>query len=288
MLVFQLLRILRAAMKTTKKGQEVMNMGCSNKRTTIVFDSMIKKASLFLLIVVLSAWSADSYAVTSLIGDIDGFGFPSLAGLKSCSGGAVDLNLNGMLDSGDLLPDLDGDGIVAAMPAGTGDVFDNRSAAEEADPYAKWTDVALSNGYSEAPGPADCKANAVSFAFSFTVPSFGDPDYGIGHFVNFVYGDYDTRPMSATVEGVAVALLGNGDGGGMDGYIWRAYAPVSWGDMLDGQVTIDIIAPAEPYVAFDYALLDTKPIDPIPAPGAVILGGIGAGLVGWLRRRRML
>jgi hypothetical protein len=263
-----------------------MGMKCSNKIGTVL-GSTVKKGSLFLLIVVLSVWSANSYAVTSLIGDIDGFGYGAAAGWNGAYGGPADRNGNGILDSGDTLPDIEGDGYVRALPAGTGDVFDNRSAAEAADPYARWTDVALSNGYTSKPGPLDFAADDASFTFIFTVPLIGDLDYGKDHFVNLVYGDYDTRPMSATVEGVTLPLLGNGDGGGLDGYIWRAYAPVSWSDMLDGQVTIDIIAPGEPYIAFDYALLDTRPIG-VPAPGAVILGSIGVGLVGWLRRRRSL
>lgn len=231
--------------------------------------------ALFLIV-----YSTNSYAVTTYVGDVDGFGFGAAPGLLGADGFPAErTGTPGLLDSGDVLPDLNGDGFVAAS---VGDNFDNRSALEVADPYAKWTDVSLSRAYAGRPGLAD---DAI-FVFNFAVPTVGDPDFGQEHFVSFVYGDFDVNPMYATVEGQQVTLLGNQ--AGLDGLIWAAYSPVAWADVSDGTVTIEITAPGEPYVAFDYALLDLEPIDVIPAPGAIVLGGIGVCLVSWLRRRRTL
>ena len=236
-----------------------------------------------ILVSLLLLVAVEANAVTSYIGDADGFGWGAGSGLLGVDGNPAERNSTGLLDSGDVLPDMNQDNAVAT---GRGDDWDNRSGAESSDPYAQWTDVALSTSFSGRPG----LANDASFVFSFAVPQPGDADYGVDHFVNLVYGDYDVNPMSAVVEGDSVPLLDN-QAGGVDGYIWRAYAPVSWSDMEDGEVTLNIVAPGEPYVTFDYALLDIEPLSTcpgIPAPGAVVLSALGAGLVGWLRGRRTL
>lgn len=224
----------------------------------------------------------NGHALTQYIGDLDGFGFGDGSSYFNADGGPTDLNSNGVLDSGDGLPDIDGDGDVGAWSGG-GDNFDNRSTSESNDTSgAQWTDVALSSGYTSAPG----LARDASFTFVFTVPGSSDPYYGQNHFINLVYGDYDVKPMTAVVEGVEVPLWGYIESGDLDGTIWRTYAPILWADMLDGIVTIDINAPEEPYVAFDYVLLDVRPINPVPEPSTFLLLGAGLAILAFFACRK--
>jgi len=203
------------------------------------------------LALLLASHAAPALAVTQTIGDIDGFGFKADSSLMRATVAPhttpADSDGDGIIEPGEFLPDLDLDGRVQVN---CGDEFDNRSAAEmQAIDGAQMTDRALT------PAPA---AHEAMFVFTFPTPVVGDIDYGVDHFINFVFGDYDIIPGSIEVDGTVVQLTHQG--GGQDGLVQKASAVVPWSAMADGQVIVKVIAPNEPYLAFDYVLLDTDQI----------------------------
>ena len=183
-----------------------------------------------------------AHAVTLVVGDIDGHGIDP-TGLNAANGGPADTDGDGLIEAGEFLPDWNGDG---ACAVNSGDEFDFRSAAElAATDGAQWTDTALIGT-----GVAD----GAQFVFDFPVPVSGDDDYGVDHYINFVFGDYDVSPASIDVDGDTVSFTLQGSA---DGLVQAAYADVAWSNMEDGQVVITVNASGEPYITFDYAFLDT-------------------------------
>ena len=226
--------------------------------------------------------SSQAGAVSMLIGDVDGFGFTDTSTLLSAQGTAADTNGNGIIEAGEFLPDLDGDGHLREFGH---DEFDNRSLAEASDTNgAQWTDISLENGYKNL---GWSPANNASFNFTFAVPELGDIDFGVDHFINLIFGDYDVSPASIYVDGTKVDLTKQT--ATEDGLVQLAYAAVSWADMLDGEVLIDVYAPNEPFVAIDYAYLHTDATAaPIPVPAALWLMGLGLVALGYSRRNPTL
>lgn len=228
----------------------------------------------------LLAATGTAQAVSIVIGDVDGFGFTNPNSYQNAQGGLVDTNGNGIIEAGEYLPDLDGDGHVWV----TGhDEFDNRSATEAAATNgAQFTDISLEDYYN---GFGDSPANNVLFTFDFITPTLGDADYGVDHFINLIFGDYDVIPASLYIDGVQVALTRQPSN--QDGLVQLAYANVAWNYLLDGELIIDVYAPNEPYVAIDYAFLHTEnTAAPVPEPAtALLFGGALAGLFFGRRRK---
>jgi len=182
-------------------------------------------------------------AVTSLVGDPDGFGISPTTGLFAANGDPADSDGDGIIEDGEYLPDWNQDGRTAI---GSNDTFDFRSAAEAAaTDGAQWTDRSVEGTAS---------AHGAQFHFVFTVPEPFAGDHGTPHFINFVFGDYDVNPTSISIDGTTVNLTAQTSAD--DGLVQAAYAEVPWAEMEDGEVIISVDAPNEPYLTFDYALLD--------------------------------
>ena len=221
-------------------------------------------------------------AVSIQIGDVDSFGFnASDPSLQNVAGDQIDLNGDGVLGVDEALPSLDGNSSVAT---GSGDDFDNRSAAEKADDAAKWTDVSLSTSFDAGPGDLD----DVAFTLTFSAPQSGDADY-VDHFLNIISGDVGDPGGSVTVDGTTQTITSFAGEGLLDGGVTLTSVIIPLADMLDGQLDFSFSG-SDPYVAFDAMLLDPSQRAPetpaIPVPASLPLLAAGICGLALLRRRR--
>ena len=248
------------------------------------------------------------------VGDRDGFGFASTAGLVRATGAphttAADTNANNRLEQGEFLPDVNKNGSVAP---GSGDDWDNRSAAEKTNSLApggsgftdlgsagsKWTDITLSTSFTGAdfpdPGGPGTPNNAV-FLYDFHVNG-GDIIAGQQMFFNLVFGDYDVVPANVKLEFASkpdrtVAL--NTQSAAADGLIQAATALLNFDEVFtadglggwNGKVTVTFIAPNEPYTAFDFTEISVTEIAAtVPLAPSLPLAGIALAALALQRRR---
>jgi hypothetical protein len=260
------------------------------------------------------------------IGDLDGFGLGNGAGLSKASGGPVNVGPGGILTNGDFLPDWSGNGSTATGSGDDFDYrsaaeiggasLNGQGFADVASDGSQFTDISLSTSYGSSasggqvhiPGgtgsggpfpkpPAATRPNQPGFVFDFTVAK-ADLAAGTPMFFNLVYADYDVTPARVditTVGGQVIQRNINVQPPTQDGLIQAAFLNLAFNDVFvdqgatwGGQLSVDFVAPNEPYTAFDYVELSTRPVStviPEPLTALAVFGGLSA-LGGYVRRRR--
>lgn len=216
------------------------------------------------------------------LGDQDGFGFGSASGLFAAankkaqrSGQTVLANKDGegILGTGDYLPDLDGDGTCQTYRK---DDFDHRSAQEKGSSASvalncevievrgsQFTDIALSTSFDDSVkknqvrvGPGSYAGAGVAgpfprgrskdrsnqpseshaFVFEFTVAA-RRIDKTQPVFFNLVFGDYDVNPAELRFEhgsrSFTLPVVRQENSKGEDGLIQAAFSKLAFDDVFD-------------------------------------------------------
>lgn len=270
------------------------------------------------------------------IGDVDGFGFGAAEGCYAANGGPANPDGDAVLGTGDFMPDLNRDRVMAT---GSKDDFDHRDAAEyNGNAYyahnctfsaanmrgVEFTDIALSTSYDGSRNknevhvkglgatwptgswrknsstyynnpewfflgrnsspefgqggdfpkpPSNSRPNQPGFVFDFESAE-GAIVEGQSIFFNMVTADYDVTPFRlilTNIDGqtIEVPVVHQSNSGGEDGLVQAAFARMPFdfvfkridGGGYRGFLRVDMDAPNEPYLCYDFVELSTRAID---------------------------